>query len=272
MRADYVEIAGVTSFVMQAGSGQPVLCLHTAGQSGVQWRDVQPELARLGYRVVVPDLPGHGRSEPAPHGPIRDLGEYATWCEELIDALDLVRPLIVGCSIGGRIALDLAVRRGDRLAGVVAMACHGGRDTRHRLTLRGLERELSDASSPARSDRTYVGTLAVVGSSAATAKAELIARMHCREDPEVSTSDLIGWITQDLNDRLFKVKCPTRVAVGTDDLWVDIDDAARTANLLPDGQFTTLPGVGHYPMEEIDGFAGILDRWFTGHLDRRAVD
>ncbi|MFG2586478.1 alpha/beta fold hydrolase [Streptomyces malaysiensis] len=71
MRADYIEVGGTRSFVLEEGSGQPVLCLHTAGQSGVQWRDVQPRLAALGYRVVVPDLPGHGRSEPAVGGPDR---------------------------------------------------------------------------------------------------------------------------------------------------------------------------------------------------------
>ena len=41
-------------------------------------------LAALGWRVLVPDLPGHGRSEPAPDGPARDLGVYGAWCAELI--------------------------------------------------------------------------------------------------------------------------------------------------------------------------------------------
>ena len=80
IEAGYIEIGGCLAFVEQSGAGVPALCLHTAGQSGVQWRRVTAALAQHGYRVVVPDLPGHGRSEPAPGGPVTDLGDYAAWC------------------------------------------------------------------------------------------------------------------------------------------------------------------------------------------------
>ena len=247
-----------------------MLCLHTAGQNGVQWRDTQSGLAALGYRVVVPDLPGHGRSEPAPGGPVRDLGDYAAWCEELIDTLGLERPFVVGCSIGGAISLQLAVRCGDRLAGAVAMAAHGGTDTPG-LSVRGLERELSDAAAPSRSDRTYFGTLAVVSSRVPAARAELIARMHRREDPEISTSDLIGWTTHDVRDGLAGVACPTRLVVGADDLWLDPADVRYAADRIPGARYTLLEGIGHYPMEELDGFAGILDGWLTELAARPAA-
>ncbi|HVV08423.1 alpha/beta hydrolase [Amycolatopsis sp.] len=266
MKAEYVEVAGTRSFVLTEGAGQPVLCLHTAGQNGVQWRDAQSRLAALGYRVVVPDLPGHGRSEPAVGGPVRDLAVYAQWCEELIDRLELVRPFVVGCSIGGAITLQLAVRRGERLAGAVAMAAHGGTDSAM-LTVRGLERELVDSAAPSRSDRTYFGTLAVVGSRVPAERAELIARMHRREDPEISNSDLIGWATHDVLAKLDGVACPVHLVVGEDDLWVDPADVRRAAELIPDSRYTLLEGVGHYPMEELEGFADTLHGWLS-ELDR----
>lgn len=268
MRADYLDIGGTSSFVLQEGEGPPVLLLHTAGQHGVQWRHVQGALAAHGYHVVVPDLPGHGKSEPAPDGPVRDLGDYAAWCEELVDSLGLERPFVVGCSIGGRIALDLATRRGHRLRGAVAMAAHGQRDTHPRLSVRGLERELVDSAAPSRADRTYYGTHAVVGRRVPAPTAELIARMHRREDPAVSSSDLIGWTTQDLGDALDDVACPVRLVAGTDDLWVDPDDVARTARRIPRSELTVLDGIGHYPMEEIDGFADVLHGWLKGLADQ----
>lgn len=268
MRADYIEVGGTRSFVLEDGDGPPVLCLHTAGQNGVQWRDVQSELAAQGYRVVVPDLPGHGRSEPAAGGPVRDLGVYAAWCEELIDRLGMERPHVVGCSIGGAITLQLAVRCGDRLAGAVAMAAHGGTDAPG-LSVRGLERELIDAAAPSRTDRTYFGTLAVVGRRVPAARAELIARMHRREDPEISNSDLIGWTTHDVRDRLDGVACPTHLVVGADDRWLDPAEVRRTADRIPRSRYTLLDGIGHYPMEEIEDFAGTLDGWLRELAGRR---
>lgn len=261
MKAQYLHVAGTRSFVLEEGEGQAVLCLHTAGQNGVQWRDVQSDLGALGYRVVVPDLPGHGRSEPAAAGPVRDLGDYASWCEQLIDLLELQRPYVVGCSIGGAIALQLAVRRGNQLAGAVVMAAGGGPSARVRLTVRGLERELVDSASPSRSDRTYFGTLAVVGRVVPPRKAELIATMHRREDPAISTNDLIGWTTHDVASRLSGITCPTHLVVGDDDLWLDPDDVRRAAAMIPDARYTLLPGIGHYPMEELDAFAERLHGW-----------
>lgn len=261
MRAHYLDIGGAQAFVEDHGpeSDTPVLCLHSAGQGGVQWRDVGGALAERGYRVIVPDLPGHGRSEPAPGGPVTDLGAYAAWCRELIDRLGLDRPYVAGCSIGGKITLDLACRASDRLAGVVAMAADAW--TGGRPSARGLRRELSDVAAPSRADRTYLGTLAVVGRSVPKEKAELIATMHRREDPAVSTSDLLGWTAHDVREQLAGITCPAHLVVGADDLWLDPDAVRWAAGRIPGGRCTVLDGIGHYPMEEVEGFDGVLDGW-----------
>lgn len=258
IRAEYTRVGGTLAFVEQAGDGPGVLCLHTAGQSGVQWRGVTAGLAARGYRVVVPDLPGHGRSEPGPGGPVTDLGTYAAWCVELLDRLGMDRPFVVGCSIGGKIALDVASRI-PHLAGVVAMAADAGPGRRPGVA--ALRRELSDVAAPSRTDRTHLGTLAVVGSSVPAARAELIATMHRREDPAVSTSDLIGWATHDLRDALAAISCPVHLVVGADDLWLDPAAVRAAAQRIPVARATVLDGVGHYPMEEIEDFAAVLDRW-----------
>lgn len=258
IEARYLEIGGALSYVEIAGDGPAVLCVHTAGQSGVQWRRTTGELAELGYRVVVPDLPGHGRSEPAAGGPVDDLGVYAEWLRTLVDVLGLPRPYVVGCSIGGKIALDLAVRCGDELPGVVAMAAEAGNGS---VKVSSLRRELEDVAAPSRTDRTHLGTLAVVGSSLTAERAELIAQMHRREDPAVSTSDLIGWGTHDLRVQLPSIACPVHLVAGEDDLWVDTAAVRSTASRIPGARCTVLPGIGHYPMEEIDGFAEVLHGW-----------
>ncbi|WP_152345948.1 alpha/beta fold hydrolase [Brevibacterium sp. CFH 10365] len=236
----------------------PLLAIHTAGQSGVQYRHVAADLAARGYRVIVPDLPGHGRTEPAKDGPVTDLGEYAQFALTVLDQLGIDRFVAVGCSIGGKITIDLAVRAGDRIIAAIAMAA--GSRPGH-VSLRGLRRELVDISTPSRGDRTYWGTRAVVGSAIDDDQRDLIARMHCREDPIVSNSDLIGWGSHDVTDGLPGVTCPTVLVAGEDDLWIDADAIRRDAEAIPRGTFVLLPGIGHYPMEEMTDFAETVDAW-----------
>jgi len=262
IRSQYHEIDGALAYVEDIGDGPAVLCLHTAGQGGVQWRHTGAALAARGYRVVVPDLPGHGRSEPAPGGPVRDLGAYGAWCAALIGRLGLDRPFVAGCSIGGKIALDLACTHGDRLRGVVAMAADAGMAAAAgRAFARKLERELEDSAAPSRSDRTFLGTLAVVGRSVPEPRRQRIAEMHRREDPVITTNDLIGWALFDRWAQLASIRCPVHLVVGADDLWVPVAGVQRTAAALPGARFTCLDGIGHYPMEELHGFAGQLDEW-----------
>lgn len=261
-RACYRTIGGALAFVEEHGEGPPVLCLHTAGQNGVQWRHAGRALAARGWRVLIPDLPGHGRSEPAPSGPVRDLGAYGAWCAELIVEFELDRPVVIGCSIGGKIALDLACRIGEQLRGVVAMAADAGLDAREgRAFAKSMERELEDSAAPSRSDRTYLGTLAVIGRTVPEPRRRLIAAMHRREDPVVTNSDLIGWANFDRWAQLTEIQCPVHLVVGEDDLWMSPHRVERTAAQIHNASYTLLNGIGHYPMEELDTMADLLDAW-----------
>lgn len=259
-RGHYLEIDGALGFVEDWGdiAAEPVLCIHTAGQSGVQYRRAAPQLAARGYRVIVPDLPGHGRSEPHPDGPVTSLGIYSQWLTRMLDNLGVDKINVVGCSIGGKITLDLAVRLGDRVFSAVSMAATA--DAGH-VKLHALKRELEDVAAPSRSDRTYYGTLAVVGQSVSRGQRELIARMHCREDPQISQSDLIGWGNHDILNQLHTVTAPTYVVAGEDDLWISAEVVRNAAEHIPNGRYLQLPGIGHYPMEEMTDFGIQVDAW-----------
>ncbi|UYP18846.1 alpha/beta hydrolase [Rhodococcus sp. Z13] len=282
IEARYLEIDGALGFVEivtpSEGSAHgtaplpTVLCIHTAGQSGVQWRHVARDLADRGYRVVVPDLPGHGRSEPAPGGPVTSLVGYGDWLCAVLDALGIDRPFVIGCSIGGKLTLELATRPERPLSGAVAMEAEAGPG---RVNVAGLRRELEDVAGPARAERTYLGTLASVGRSVPESKAHVIALMHKREDPEISSSDLIGWGTHDVRDRLDRVTAPIHLVAGVDDPWIDpaaVGRVAETINATCPGRarFTILDGIGHYPMEEIDDFAALADTWL-GELRQAGI-
>jgi pimeloyl-ACP methyl ester carboxylesterase len=260
--ANHLSIDGRIGFVQDVTPDKPngstLMLVHTAGQSGVQWRNTVRPLAELGYRVIVPDLPGHGHSEPAADGPVRDLGVYSDWLVEVATSMGVERPVVVGCSIGGKIAQDIAARHGAQLSAAVSMCAESGPG---QVKLHVLERELEDSAAPSRTDRTHLGTRAVIGRNVDTDKAALIARMHCREDPLVSNSDLIGWGTHDVRALLADVTCPMTFVAGQDDLWVAPGSVQRSAEVVAAGRYVYLAGVGHYPMEEMDDFAKLLDGW-----------
>lgn len=114
-----VEVRGVGLFVRSRGAGLPVLLVHGLGSSGRDWEPQIDALVAAGRRVVVPDLRAHGRSgRPGPpYGPellADDLGE-------LVAGLDLGPVDVVGISLGGMVALELAARHPGLVSSVVAI-------------------------------------------------------------------------------------------------------------------------------------------------------
>lgn len=258
--AEYRDIDGQVAFVERwPGPGDTVLCIHTAGQSGAQYRRSAPSLALHGFDVVVVDLPGHGRSDPVPSGPIDDLSWYATWCVALLRDLDARRVWALGCSIGGAIALDIATRSPTPVRGVIALdpsGVLGGADgwvPRSPL--------LEDSGSPSMRDRTYLGTVEACGTQAPPALVEQIATLHCREDWHVTVNDIHGAFTHDIHDRLGEVACPVYLACGADDYFVPPQRVRRIADAVGTPYFEVLPGVGHYPIEEIADVGALVAGW-----------
>ena len=254
----YLEVDGDVAFVESRGEGPAVLCLHTAGQSGRQWHEVLAELPELGWSVHVPDLPGHGRSEIPSSGPVESIEHYARWCGDLVTRLGLDEVYAVGCSIGGKIALQFAHDSPAHVVGAVSMAADGWNSVLTEATLR---RSLRDPSSPSRGDRTYLGTLDACGSSVPLERAEAIARRHRCEDPVVSILDLVAWTNHDAREWASSIRVPVQLVYGSDDFWVRGDDVRALAASIPTSRCEELVAVGHYPMEEIEGFATRLHEW-----------
>lgn len=120
---DYVRVDGLCAALDVCGSGPPLLLIHGLGCSGRYFRQLQRLLA-ADFTIYTPDLPGHGRSQK-PDDRMWQLHELTDWVTKLITALGLHQPLVVGHSLGGGIAVDLAARYPTLIHGTVLLAPTG---------------------------------------------------------------------------------------------------------------------------------------------------
>jgi pimeloyl-ACP methyl ester carboxylesterase len=112
----------------EAGQGIPLILQHTAGCHGSQWRHLFEHKAITDrFRLIAYDLPFHGKSLP-PVGPKWWAEEYRLTAEflravpvTLARTLGLDRPVFMGCSVGGLLALDLALHHADTFSAVISL-------------------------------------------------------------------------------------------------------------------------------------------------------
>jgi pimeloyl-ACP methyl ester carboxylesterase len=119
LRADSVEVNGIRLHYVTGGHGPPLLLLHGFTGAGVWW---DPFLGRLAenYTTIVPDLPGHGRSEGGPD-PYR-FDEVATDVYALMDELGIDRFRAVGYSGGGIVLIHMATQQPGRIEAMAVLS------------------------------------------------------------------------------------------------------------------------------------------------------
>ena len=117
-----LQLAGVSTAVLEGGDGPPMVLLHGPSEFALVWLQVLPQLART-HRVIVPDLPGHGASA------IPDTGVDADWVlgwlGELVEETCPTPPVLVGRTIGGAIAARFAADRPGSLTHLVLVDALG---------------------------------------------------------------------------------------------------------------------------------------------------
>jgi pimeloyl-ACP methyl ester carboxylesterase len=111
-----LNLAGVSTALLEAGAGPPLVLLHGQGGWSGMWLPFIPELA-TSHRVVAPDLPGLGASEVDDSPP--DGARVLAWLDELVERTCPAPPALVGVSLGASIAARFAIAHPDRLARLV---------------------------------------------------------------------------------------------------------------------------------------------------------
>ena len=117
-----LEVAGVTTAVLEGGDGPPLVLLPAPGEFAAVWIRVLPDLVAT-HHVIAPDLPGSGASE-VPGGSPR-LDTVLSWLGELVSQTCPTPPVLVGHTAGGALAARFAVDHGERLERLVLVDSYG---------------------------------------------------------------------------------------------------------------------------------------------------
>ena len=238
----------------EAGTGIPLLMQHTAGSHGVQWRHLfEDERITDHFRLIAYDLPFHGKSVP-PTG--------ATWWAEpyrltqaramdlavgLAGALDLDRPVFMGCSVGGLLALDLARYRAEVFRAVIAVE--------PALKVDGDLDDLKGFWHPQVSNEY---------------KARLMNGLMAPQSPEALRRETVwayscGWppaflgdlhfylVDHDLREEAAAIdtgRVGVHLLTGEYDASATIEHGQAAHDAIPGSTFDVMQGVGHFPMAE----------------------
>ncbi len=259
----HMEIAGRPHRVYfeEAGEGIPLLCLHTAGSDGRQFRALlNDEAITRHYRVIAFDMPWHGKSSP-PSGwqdeEYRLTTEsYSGMIMDVAGALELDRPVAIGCSIGGRIVLNLALEHPGAFRALIGLQSgayvepYYDSGWLHRADVHGGE---------------VCGAIAAgLISPLAPEEPRWETIWHYMQGgPGVFKGDLFFYqIDGDIRDRIGGIdtsQCPLYMLTGEYDYSCAPADTEAAAALIDGARVVIMPGLGHFPMsEDPESFRGHL--------------
>jgi len=267
-----LEWGGTRLRYVVGGDGPPLVLVHGLGGTIENWRALAPPLAER-HRVLVPDLPGHGRSAPLPEA--RDVDALSEALLAVADAEALRDAVWVGHSLGGVVALRAAVLRPDAVRGLVLAASAGigsaSRAAQVTLAVLGVTRPgRLIAPHRRRWARSRLGRRVAFGWWGAADPDAL--------DPELAEAFLVGpayhtntrqagqaLLVSDPRTELDRIACPCLCLWGASDNWVRLEDGIEYARRLR-APLRAIAGCGHLLIGERPDACLAAIRDFVGSL------
>lgn len=236
----------------EAGDGIPLLCLHTAGSDTRQFHHLMRDAAITAhFRVIAFDLPWHGKSSP-PEGWQEEeyrltTASYTATIREFCAALALARPVVLGCSIGGRIVLNLAIHHAAEFRALIGLEAADFQtpwydsDWLHRPDVHGGE--------------ICAGLVSGLMAPQSPGEARWETLWHYMQSgPGVFKGDLHFYrVDGDLRDEVKGIDtriCPLYLLTGEYDFSCMPEDTLRTAAQIPGADVVVMEELGHFPMSE----------------------
>lgn len=229
------------------GEGRPILLVHGFTNYGMAWAPQLPALVYSGYRVILPDLDGHGLSAAAEA--VTTVTDLARDAAALLDHLAVQRAVLCGLSLGGMVVQQVAVDAPDRVEALIVADSRPNADTPElRQAVAewtslfeqpdGPRRRLA-ATWPHLVNQSFHDSAS--GRAAFRAWEAVLARI-----PGTSLSNVARGMTSfNVIDRLATATARTLVISGAEDKLIAPEHSRSTAALLKGAEFQVIPGAGH---------------------------
>jgi non-heme chloroperoxidase len=259
----FLTLGGATLRYDRAGAGPAVLLIHGWLGNRTVW-ERQVAALRDRFTVVTVDLRGHGESSPPRAG--YTIAGMAADMEQLVRALGVPRIALVGWSMGGLIAQELARRLGDRVTALVLVCTTAGGLTDAKnphADLPLVEQMRAAVAADFRGFvRTFVPTLFKAGSESPLVP-WLVGQCQ-RTPPHVAEICLESVIATDFRDKLSAVKAPTLVMHGRHDATFKLAMGEELKKGIPGAQLVVFEDSGHSPnLEEPERFNEVLGEFLA---------
>lgn len=248
----FVEVDGCKTNLRRGGSGEPLLYLHGANGAPA----VMPFMERLAgrYDVLVPEHPGFGESDEPEW--LENIHDLAYFYLDLLDALELRGVHLVGSSIGGWLALEMAVRDTSRIKSLVLVGPAG-------ISVPGVQPGDIFLWSPEELTRNLFFDPAIAQ--------KMLAQPVTPEQIDVSlknrhTAARLGWEPRMhdpfLHKWLRRVDVPVKIVWGENDRILPVAYADVFRKLMPRAEVEIVPSCGHLPQaERPEAFCDIVFRF-----------
>ncbi len=249
MPTKYVDVSGYATHYYYVGKttlpgvvpdfsrGRTLVLLHGAGSNAHAWHYQYEHLGNR-HSPIALDLPGHGRSSGVEG--LRTVEDYAAFTLAFLDALRLDSIVIAGHSMGGAIAMELAIRHPARVEALVLIATAAKFDIpKDRIEIwRAVT--MGRASQPFNNDGYSPKTIA--------SKPEIIREgwgEQIQTDPRVRWADLVACSQVDLRDRISRLDKPTLILAGADDSITPIAEAEFLGSRIKGTRLEVVADAGH---------------------------
>ena len=241
----FIDVQGLNVHVQVEGppGAEPVLLLHSLGTSLHVWDEQARALARQ-YRVIRPDMRGHGLTATTP-GPYA-IDALARDALGVLDALGVARAHVAGISIGGLIAQSLAAQAPERVLRLALV------DTALAIppAQPWLDRAALVRAQGMRAVEDAVIARWVTPASLPSPGAQGARAMLTRTDPEGYAAAAEAIAAADLSQSSRALRCPTLVLVGDGDLATPVSSAEALRDAIPGAVLQVIPNAAHIPTVE----------------------